>query len=247
MANEMQAAARGDFNHDPDRGPERVAIWMVFVIALVVVTAIAWACLAQLDVAVQATGVVETSSRVAEVQSLEGGIVRKLLIHPGQAVHKGDLLVQLDTAQYAADVGENRQEYLAALAGLARTDALLAGTPPRFDPAWKQNAPALIDKEMELWREGQREFEATARSGNEAIRQRESELREAQSRLPSLKAALRPTEETFAIEERLFKEGAGARADYLAAQQRVVTQRSAYDAVRQSPSRLTGGLAQARP
>ena len=89
-------------HHDPDRGPRRTIVAMVAVIALAIATLLGWAVLAELDVAVQARGAVIPPSRVQEVQSLEGGIVEQLLVVPGQAVTKGQLLARLDTAQYKA-------------------------------------------------------------------------------------------------------------------------------------------------
>lgn len=245
MSNEVRNASRG-IEADPDHGPEHSAIWMVFVMLLFTVVALAWACFAKLDVAVQARGAVEASSRVAEVQSLEGGIVRKLLVRAGQAVRQGELLVQLDTAQYEADLGENRQQHLAALAGRARTDALLRGTEPQFDPIWIKEAPDLIQKETELWREGLHELEALVRTGKEAIRQHEGELEETRSRMRSLQAEARVAKEALAIEERLHKQGAGARVDYLAAKQRALAQQSEYDKAQQSLPRLTAAVEQAK-
>ena len=196
---------------DPDQGPRRTVIAMVVLMLLFIVTAIVWATLAELDVAVQARGVVTAPSRLQEVQSLEGGIVEQMLVSPGQVVKKGQLLARLDTAQYRANLGESRQVYLAALAGRARVEALLAGTAPRFDAAWRREVPDLIAKETQLWRDALREYQANGQVSREGILRRRSELAEARARILALRAAVTVGEESFAIEERLFKEGAGAR------------------------------------
>ena len=128
-------------HHDPDRGPRRTVAVMVGVIVLFLVVALAWAILAELDVAVAARGAVVPPSRLQEVQSLEGGIVQEMLVAPGQSVKKGQVLARLDTAQYNADLGESRQQRLGALAGRARVEALLSGTAPRFEDAWRRDAP----------------------------------------------------------------------------------------------------------
>jgi membrane fusion protein, adhesin transport system len=231
---------------DPDRGPRRTVAAMVGVVVLFLVCAVVWALVAQLDVAVQARGAVIAPSRLQEVQSLEGGIVQQLLVAPGQAVKKGQLLARLDTAQYTASVGESRQNQLAALAGRARVDALLAGTVPRFDPEWQREAPELIAKESQLWRDALQEYQANGAATREAVQVRRSELAEAQARMQNLQASLRVAEEGFAIEDRLFKEGAGARADHLAAQQRLLQLQTELDGLRQSLPRLQAGLAEAQ-
>ena len=119
-------------HHDPDLGPRRTILAMVGVIVLFLVVALVWATLAELDVAVSTQGSVVAPSRLQEVQSLEGGIVQQMLVAPGQAVKKGQVLARLDSAQYSADLGESRQQRLAALIGRARVEALLSGQPPRF-------------------------------------------------------------------------------------------------------------------
>lgn len=233
-------------HHDPDHGPRGMVLGMVLVTALFVVVAIIWATVASLDVAVQARGAVEAPSRIQEIQSLEGGIVEQLRVTVGQRVQKGELLAQLDTAQYAAIVGESQQQNLAALAGRARTDALLSGGEPKFDAAWRREAPALIDKETQLWRDSLRDFQATATAAAEVTRQRSGQLQEARTRIQSLQAEIKLGEESFAIEERLFKQGAGARADYLTAQQKLLAQRSEMTGLQESLPRLQASLAEAR-
>ena len=233
-------------HHDPDRGPRRTVAAMIALTLLFLVTVLAWATLAELDVAVSAHGAVVPPSRLQEVQSLEGGIVRQMLVVPGQAVRKGQVLARLDTAQYSADLGESRQQRLGALAGRARVEALLSGVAPRFEDAWRRDAPDLVQKETQLWRDALREYQANGQVAREAVLRKRGELAEARARIEALKAALRVSEESFAIEERLFKEGAGARADFLAAQQRLLQLKAEQDALQQSLPRLSAGLAEAQ-
>ncbi len=231
---------------DPDQGPHRVVLAMVGVIVLFIVIAVAWASYAQLDVAAQGRGAVVPPSRLQEVQSLEGGIVQEMLVGVGDKVRVGQVLARLDTAQIDADLGESRQLRLAALAGRARVDALLKGGAPVFDKALREQAPDLVDKELQLWRDAQREHQSNQAVAREAIQRRRSELAEAESRIQTLQGSLKLAQESFAIEERLFSEGAGARADFLAAQQRLETQRNDIESIRQSLPRLRAGLAEAQ-
>lgn len=232
-------------HHDPDRGPRRTVLAMVGVTLLFVVVALVWSVLAELDVAVAAHGAVIPPSRLQEVQSLEGGIIEEMLVAPGETVKKGQVLARLDTAQYKADLGESRQQQLGALAGRARVEALLAGKPPQFDEQWRREAPELIAKETQLWRDALREYQANTQIARETVVRKRGELTEAQARIQSLRAAVKVGEESYAIEERLFREGAGARADYLAAQQKLLGQKAELDALQQSLPRLSAGLAEA--
>jgi membrane fusion protein, adhesin transport system len=231
---------------DSDRGPRRTVAAMVGLTLLFLATAIVWAIVADLDVAVQARGVVVAPSRLQEVQSLEGGIVEELFVSAGQTVKKGQRLARLDTAQYTANLGESRQQQLAALVSRARVEALLTGTAPRFEDSWRQEVPERVEKETQLWRDASREHQANLQVAAQAIQRRRGEQAEALARITALKSAVRVGEESFAIEERLFKEGAGARADYLAAQQRLLSQKAELDALQQSLPRLAAALAEAQ-
>ena len=232
-------------HHDPDRGPRRTVVAMVGLVVLFVVVALVWAILAELDVAIAAHGAVVPPSRVQEVQSLEGGIVQQMLVVPGQAVRKGQVLARLDSAQYSADLGESRQQRLGALAGRARVEALLNGGTPRFDETLRREAPELVQKETQLWRDALQEYQANGQVAREAVLRKRGEIAEARARIQALQAAVRVGEEGFAIEERLFKEGAGSRADYLVAQQRLMLQKSELDGLQQSLPRLNAGLSEA--
>lgn len=233
-------------HHDPDVGPRRTIAAMVVVMLLFIVVAIGWSIVAELDVAVNSRGSVVVPSRIQEVQSLEGGIVQEMLVSAGQTVKKGQLLARLDTAQVNADLGESRQQRLGVLAGRARVEALLSGTAPRFEEEWRREAPELIEKETQLWRDALREYQANGRVAREGVQRKRGEVAEAQARIELLKGAVKVAEESFAIEERLYKEGAGARADFLSAQQKLISQRNELDALRQSLPRLEAGLAESQ-
>jgi adhesin transport system membrane fusion protein len=233
-------------HHDPDHGPKRTVAAMVAVILVFLLVAVVWAALAELDVSVQARGIVVPPSRLQEVQSLEGGILQELLVVPGQAVRRGQVLALLDGAQFRADLGESRHQLLGALAGRARVEALLSGAEPRFDAAWRKEAPDLIAKETQLWRDAQREYQASGQAAAEAVLRKRGELAEAHARIHSLQTSNKLAEESLSIEERLFKEGAGARADYLAAQQRLLSQKLELEAAQQALPRLAAGLAEAQ-
>lgn len=246
MSNPNQARPFPVADPDPEREPKRIILRMMAFIALVLVATLTWATFAELDVAVSGRGSITPPSRVQEVQSLEGGIVRELLVKPGQAVRHGEVLVRLDTVQYDATLGASRQNRLAALAGRARLDALLGNSSPKFDPQWQQEAPELIEKETQLWRDGQREYAAATAAGREGVLRRRGELAEAKSRINQLEAGVKLGSESLAIEERLYKEGAGSKLDYLNAQQRLLQQKTELETLRSSLPRLEAGLAEAQ-
>lgn len=230
---------------DMDAAPRRLILVMLGVAALFIVVALAWMALARIDVAVTARGAVIAPSRVQEIASLEGGIVRQLLVKPGERVTRGQPLVQLDRTQYDADVGEGVESRRTLQAARIRYDALLGGTTPAFG-ALEAEAPVLVREERRLWQDAQREYQAALAVAAEGVRRRESELAEARARIVHLQTSEASARESMQIEENLVREGAGARADYLAAQQRWLAQGGELSSLRESLPRLTAALAEAR-
>ncbi len=231
---------------DPDREAGRAVKTIIGLIVGFQLVLLAWAAFSKLDVAVNARGAVIPPSKLQEVQSLEGGVVQELLVSSGQVVKKGQLLARLDRAQYAATLGENQQYRLGAVAGAARMRALLGGTEPKFPPEVAASSPALVAQELALFRDAKREYETSVAAAREAVASKRSELQEAQGRAVNLNESVKLSEQAFQIEERLFKESAGSRADYLASQQRLLTVRSELAAVQASLPRLRAGLAEAQ-
>ena len=231
---------------DPDREAGRAVKTIVGLIVAFQVVLLVWAAFSKLDVAVNARGAVVPPSKLQEVQSLEGGVVQELLVSSGQVVKKGQLLARLDRAQYAATLGESQQYRLGALAGLSRMRALLGGTEPKFASEVQAAGPALVAQEMALYRDARREYESSVAVAREALASKRSELQEAQSRAANLQESVKLAEQAFQIEDRLFKEAAGSRSDYVASQQRLLTVRSELAAVQASLPRLRAGLAEAQ-
>ncbi|WP_200832283.1 HlyD family type I secretion periplasmic adaptor subunit [Cognatazoarcus halotolerans] len=90
------------------------------VILLFIAIFIGWASLAPLAEAVVASGSIKVDSSRKQIQHLDGGIVKEILVRDGDRVHQGDVLVRLDETRAAATVAILRDGYDAAIAQEAR-------------------------------------------------------------------------------------------------------------------------------
>ncbi len=79
-----------------------------------------WAATARLDSAVIAPGKVAVESNSKEIQHLQGGIVKEILVKNAQLVKENDLLIVLDPTQAKANTDLTRVQYFQALAHEAR-------------------------------------------------------------------------------------------------------------------------------
>lgn len=202
---------------DLDRGPRRIVLAMVASIAGFLLIAVVWMAFASLDVAVHAMGAVIPSSRVQNIQSLEGGIIKQIKVREGQRVKRGQVLGYVENLQYNAELGEGQQSYWAAEAARARLTAELNGRTPQFSAELRANVPGLVAEQRRLWDARQQELSSALARIRDQVAQREKELAEAQARVESLDELMGPARELVVMEKRLLTEDAGARADYLAA------------------------------
>jgi adhesin transport system membrane fusion protein len=231
---------------DLDRGPRLAARALVAVLSVFLVLALAWMSVAKLDISVHALGQVTPSSKIQLIQSLEGGIVREIAVREGQSVKKNDLLAHVENLQYTAEQGEDQHQLWAAQAAITRLDAELAGRTPVFAPELETNVPDLVAKERSLWLTREKERHDALETAQRQLAQREQELVEAQARIVSYAALLASSRESLAMEEKLAAQGAGARADFLRAQQEVTRVEGDLDAARTSVPRLEAAIAEGR-
>ncbi|TWO86824.1 HlyD family type I secretion periplasmic adaptor subunit [TM7 phylum sp. oral taxon 356] len=70
-----------------------VVIWLT---TILLVLALAWAYLGQIDIVAVGNGRVSNDGSVKVVQSASYGVVKRITAQEGQRVHKGDVLVELD-------------------------------------------------------------------------------------------------------------------------------------------------------
>ena len=87
-----------------------------------------WAAFAPLDEGVAAQGMVAIDTKRKAVQHLTGGLVKEVLVHEGQNVKEGQVLIKLDEATARANNEASRQRYLSLRAMQARLLAEQTGS-----------------------------------------------------------------------------------------------------------------------
>jgi len=80
----------------------------------------AWAVLSPLSKAVVAPGVIKVDSNRKQIQHLEGGVVKEILVQDGDKVKAGDVLVRLDKTRAEASLTILDDGYNSAIAQRAR-------------------------------------------------------------------------------------------------------------------------------
>lgn len=96
-----------------------IALFVFFVV---------WCFFGEIDTVVTAQGRLIPASFVQVAQPAEAGVVRELLIHDGQGVHKGEVLVRMDAVYVDTDLLASKEESQRLSLQMARIEAELAGT-----------------------------------------------------------------------------------------------------------------------
>jgi adhesin transport system membrane fusion protein len=123
---------------------------LVRVMGMVVVAALLWAATFNLDEVTRGMGKVIPSSREQVIQSLDSGVLAELLVHEGDAVVKGQVLLRIDDARAGPVYREAREKWIALSAQAARLQAEAYGTPLQF-PAHVQKAPLVMRRETQAY------------------------------------------------------------------------------------------------
>lgn len=127
---------------EPHLPRSSLVVWSV--VSMLVVF-IAWAGWFQLDEVTTGSGKVVPSSHEQVIQSLEGGIIHKLLVQEGDIVERGQQVAQLDRTKTESSVLESESRLNAALATASRLTAEVNGTELTF--------PAELDDYIDLVRQ----------------------------------------------------------------------------------------------
>ncbi|MDM3197210.1 HlyD family type I secretion periplasmic adaptor subunit [Citrobacter sp. Cf095] len=127
---------------EPHLPRSSLVVWSV--VSMLVVF-IAWAGWFQLDEVTTGSGKVVPSSHEQVIQSLEGGIIHKLLVQEGDIVERGQQVAQLDLTKTESSVLESESRLNAALATASRLTAEVNGTELTF--------PAELDDDVDLVRQ----------------------------------------------------------------------------------------------
>ena len=100
--------------------PPPLPIALIGTICLVALAALVWSIVGRLDVHAVAPGKIETAGYSKVIEPLEPGKVAAIHVQAGQSVKAGDLLLELDPAEAAADARSAEDALNASLAEIDR-------------------------------------------------------------------------------------------------------------------------------
>lgn len=221
----------------------RLILWAAFAFFAV---ALIWANWAQLDEVTAGVGQVIPSSQVQVVQNLEGGIVSEILVHDGDRVEKGQVLLRIDDTRFASSLREAKQKYNALRLRKARLYAEANAIDMAIPDDLEQAAPDMVGDERKLYTARAEQLANNRKILQAQVRQREQELNEAKAKQKHLQRSLTLLSKELKMTEPLVDAGAISKVDVLRLRRQVNDQQGDLESVRLSIPRLRSQLEEIR-
>lgn len=206
--------------HDPDEAPDlgeiRASRLRLRAIGWVLLLTLIWAALFNLDIASQSLGEVIPATHTKLVQHLEGGIVRKILVHEGQTVKAGQPLVELERVASQSDLGETQAQIGGLRIKALRLEAQLAGRAAiNFPSELKSAFPEQVRNAHELLSSQSNRLSGGLLAQEKKVQQRNAEQAELTARKQHLTNKLSFLREQLGMNARLLKEGLSSQYEQL--------------------------------
>lgn len=136
----------------PDAVVARSAHWVLRVGVLCLAAFVAWAATTRIDQVTRAQGDVIPGQRTQVIQTVEGGVLSRLLVQAGDIVERGDPLVELDDTRAAAALADSRAKVAALQIRIARLRAEVYEEGLQFEPELIHDYPEFVENQSELFR-----------------------------------------------------------------------------------------------
>jgi adhesin transport system membrane fusion protein len=196
------------------RGHRFAGILTVMVFVFVAVMGV-WAHYAVLDEVTRGEGRVIPSSKTQVIQNLEGGILAKILVHEGDIVNPGDILVRIDNSAAQANYRDLQSKYYTLLATVERLEAEQEGKDLKFSDEVLKNAPTAAEDQKSLFEFRRRQLEAQIAVLESQSSQRQQEIAEMASKRKQLRRSLDLAHQELSITEPLVKNGVVPRLNLI--------------------------------
>ncbi|HAT6802697.1 TPA: HlyD family type I secretion periplasmic adaptor subunit [Citrobacter freundii] len=149
---------------------------MLWVVAIIIVVALAWAKLAVVEEVTVGDGVVVPASREQVIQSLEGGILEEMPVREGDIVEKGQLLARIDQTRAGASHREGMSKVLGLKGAVVRLRAEAFGTPLVF-PDDVNGQPGIVRDETQAYEARKQALDESITALKRSLSLAENEIR----------------------------------------------------------------------
>ena len=214
--------------------PSRTPRYMLYLVFIGFGWLLVWANFAEIDERVQSTGRVIPSSKLKQIQNLEGGIVKDILVHEGDMVKKGQELIKIDNIKSKGSLGEQKAKYYTLVAKAVRLKA--EANSKKFDSSSIEGVvpKEYIESEYNLYLSGVSKVKSKVRVLEDQIRQKKNELVEARSKARFANESVKLIQEEVDMKAPLVKRGIESRPEFLKLRRELGDKKNEYQSAKLS-------------
>ncbi len=217
-------------------------------IILLMILAVLWAAVAEIDEITRGQGKVIPATRTQSVQATEAGVVKNILVRIGQVVKKGDLLVRLDDTITTSNLGESVAKFRALKARLARLDLEQSGSydkPYQCPKVLSANSMAICDNEAKLFKANRDSYHNKLAVLEQRLVQKQREMGEAKANIARLEGALELSKNELSLLQPLANKGLVAQTEIIRVKRDVNEFTGQLRHTRESVGKITGAISEA--
>lgn len=218
---------------------------LVRITALAVLVVVLWAGLAQIDEVTRGEGKVIPSRQLQVLQSLDGGLIQEILVHEGEQVKEGQVLLKVDPTRFVSSLKENRAQYFSLLAKAARLEAISSGKPFVMPETVQKEAPEIATQELSLYQSKKAELDASVGVAQHQLAQRTQELKEVQARREQASQSYDLTAKELNATRPLLKSGAVSDVEILRLERDVARYKGERDSANAQIPRIQSAIGEA--
>lgn len=207
---------------------------------------VSWASFAAVDEVTRGQGRVIPSSKAQVVQSAEPATILNIVVRPGQAVRKGQLLVRLDDTESASQLGQIEAETRSLAARARRLGREGSGGGAGQDDCALGTSTAECAQEAALQSARAATLRSRTAALNAAVEQRRRDYGEAQATIASLQSSLGLAQSQVDILEPLAAKSIVPQTELLNARREATEIRGKLAAARQAASRASAAISEAQ-
>jgi len=215
-----------------DSPPSPIGRAVTWSIVVLVVIAVVWACLGQVDIVATAQGKIIPAGKGKIIQPLEIGVVKHIYVQEGQEVKQGDPLIELDSTNSGADKARLESELKTARLEIERQRILSKidfsnekMTPePKFMSAIDGLSNEEILLQQDLLASEVNEYQSQLASLTNQIKSKNAELAATQNMVTKLEQTLPIVTQRATSLKSLSDKGLQPEQSYLEVEEQRITQ-----------------------
>lgn len=151
-----------DFMSDLDAATHLQAHWasrfMLFAVVSLVTFLLVWASISEIEILTRGKGQVVPSSETQIIQSLEGGILKELLVREGDSVKKDQILMRISDVAFSSEERGTEAKSHSLRVKRARLAAEAEGTDLYIPSDLSADVPEIVANEVALYKARQQQL-----------------------------------------------------------------------------------------